>query len=63
MLKEYRIGNEITYLGTGAAEFIHSNSKTGECEHFHGIIRNIEDRGDYLYIVFVPNDFRICRFG
>ena len=62
-LTQYRIGNEAVYLGTGAAEFLHTNSKTGETQHFYGIIRNIEDRGDYLYIGFVPNDFRICRFG
>ena len=62
-LTEYRIGNEAIYLGTGAAEFVHSNKTTGESRHFFGIIRNIEDRGDYLYIGYTPNDFRICRFG
>lgn len=62
-LTEYRIGKEIIYLGTGAAEFIHSNRTTGESRHFFGIITGIEDRGDYLYIGFIPNDFRVCRFG
>ena len=62
-MKEYRIGREIIYLGTGAAEFIHSNRTTGEQKHFYGIITSIEDRGDYLYIGFKPNDIRICRFG
>lgn len=62
-MKEYRIENEAVILGTGAAELIHTNKTTGKSRHFYGIIRNIEDRGDYLYIGYVPNDFRICRFG
>ena len=64
MLKEYRIGNEIIYLGTGAAEFIHSNSRTGESQHFFGRVTGIEDRGEYLYIGYQPNDVgHQCRFG
>ena len=55
-LKEYRIGNEAIYLGTGAAEFVHSNKATGECRHFYGIVTGIEDRGAYLYIGYRPND-------
>ena len=62
-MKEYRIGREAIYLGTGAAEFIHKNKTTGECQHFFGIITSIEDRGDYLYIGYTPNDIKVCRFG
>ena len=62
-MKEYRIGNEAIYLGTGAAEFLHTNRTTGENEHFFGIVTSIEDRGDHLYIGFTPNDIRVCRFG
>ena len=63
-MKEYRIGNEIIYLTTGAAEFVHTNATTGACEHFYGRINSIEDRGDYLYIGYQPNDVsQNCRFG
>ena len=62
-MKEYRIGNEAVYIGTGAAEFVHSNRTTGETNHFFGIITSVEDRGDYLYIGYTPNDIRVCRFG
>ena len=62
-MKEYRIGKEIIYLGIGAAEFIHSNKTTGENQHCGGIITSIEDRGDYLYIGYTPNNIRVCRFG
>ena len=63
-MKEYRIGNEMILLDTGAAEFVHSNRTTRECEHFYGRISSIEDRGDYLYIGYQPNDVgHNCRFG
>ena len=63
-LTQYRIGNEAIYLGTGAAEFCHSNNRTGENSHFFGIVTSIEDRGDYLYIGYRPNDVsHNCRFG
>ena len=63
-MKEYRIGREAIYLRTGAAEFLHTNKTTGAQEHFFGIVTSIEDRGDYLYIGFTPNDAsHNCRFG
>ena len=63
-MKEYKIGNEIIYLATGAAEFVHENHTTGTNEHFYGIVTSIEDRGDYLYIGYQPSDVsHNCRFG
>lgn len=48
-LTEYRIGNEAIYLGTGAAEFVHSNSKTGENSHFFGIVTSMKVLGACEY--------------
>ena len=63
-MKEYKIGNEIIYLTTGAAEFVHTNAATGESSHFYGIVTSVEDRGDYLYIGYTPSDVsHNCRFG
>ena len=62
-MKEYRIGNEALYLGTGAAEFIHRNETTGESRHFFGIITSIEDKGDHLCIGYTPNDIKVYGFG
>ena len=39
-MKEYKIGNEMILLDTGAAEFVHSNRTTRECEHFYGFSQN-----------------------
>ena len=36
----------------------------GELEQtFTGTVRNVEDRGEYIYCGYQPDDFRVCRWG
>ena len=44
--------------------YIFRKLRYGEVEQtFTGTVTGVEDRGDYLYIGYKPDNFRICRFG
>ena len=44
--------------------YIVTDTRNGKvARQFTAIVNWVEDRGDFWYIGFTPDDFRICRFG
>ena len=55
-------GSVIEVLPTKRYEITRETSK-GDVRRFTATIDWVEDRGDFFYIGYTPDDFRICRFG
>ena len=47
----------------GKRYVITREASSGCVKRFPAVINWVEDRGDFWYIGYTPDDFRICRWG
>ena len=44
-------------------EMTHTNNKQGTQKRFTATVTSVEDRGDFYYVGYKPDNIRVCRFG